>query len=380
MSYNRKRQNLLNKYPAIHDLMLKAKKRIPEVAWAYLQTGTTHEHLLERNLDAFKDVVLIPSFCKGQLAPKVETSILGQTFSAPFGIAPIGLCGLMWPKIEVLLAQSAARNSIPYCLSTVTTETPETVGPHVGSMGWFQLYPPREMDLCKTILDRASSSGFDTLVITVDIPIPSRRERTKRAGLTTPPKITPKFIWQGLTHPSWTIGTLKRGLPRLRAVEEYSEFRSMMSVEKFVAGQLGGNISWDYCQKIREYWKGPVVIKGLLHPEDAEQAAHLGFDGIVVSNHGARQFDAAPSPLEVLPEIVRLVKGRTTIIMDSGVRSGLDVLRALSLGAEFVLLGRAFIYGVGAIGRYGGDHVYEIIKGDLINNMVNLGIESFSEL
>lgn len=380
MSYEKKRVDWNNRYPAIEDLKIKAKSRIPHVAWEYLETGTGREDLLKENTDDFKKIQLIPKFCKGQLSPKIETTLFGQNFNAPFGMAPIGLTGLMWPRAEVYLAQAAKRHNVPACLSTVATETPETVGPHVGDVGWFQLYPPREASLRKIFLDRAKNAGYKTLVVTVDIPTPSRRERTKRAGLSTPPKITPGFIWQGITHPAWSLGTLKNGLPTLRTIEDYSEFKSMMSVGSFVKGQLGGNLSWQYLQEVRELWSGPLIIKGLLHPDDAEEAIKIGADGIVVSNHGARQFDGAPSSISALPAIVQKVNGRIPIILDSGVRNGLDILRALSLGADFVLLGRAFIYGVAALGKYGGDHVCDILSNDLKNNMVQLGISSLSEL
>lgn len=380
MSYEKKRQYLFNKYPAISDLAIKAQKRIPNVAWQYLQTGTTEEELIQRNRDAFKAVRLTPQFCKGPMNPEISTHLLGQSFDAPFGIAPVGLTGLMWPRAEVLLAKTANKYQIPYCLSTVATETPETVGPNVGNMGWFQLYPPRGKDVRKALLQRAKEAGFHTLVVTADVPTPSRRERTKRAGLKMPPKITPQFVWQGITHPTWTMGTLKNGLPRLRTVEDYASFKTMMSVGAFVQRRLGGNLSWDYCKELRDEWDGPIILKGLLHPRDAEKAVSIGMDGIVVSNHGGRQFDGAPASIEALPAIVKAVKGKTAILLDSGVRNGLDILRALYLGAEFVLLGRAFIYGVAALGQEGGHHVVEILMGDLKNNMAQLGIEKLSEL
>ena len=380
MSYENRRPYLMNKYPGIQDLEIRAKKRIPKVAWAYLSTGTGAEDLLQKNLNAFSNIRLIPQFCKGSIVPKIETKILGQTFSAPFGIAPVGLTGLMWPRAEVIFGKTAKKYQIPACLSTLATETPETVGPHIGSFGWFQLYAPKEKGLRKTLMNRARNAGFHTLVITVDIPIPSKRERTKRAGLSTPPKITPRFIWDGITHPSWTIGTLKNGLPSLRTVEDYSDFKSMMSVGEFVQHQMGGNLSWDLCREIRDEWDGPIIVKGLLHPKDAEAAVSIGMDGIVVSNHGARQFDGAPTSIDALPEIIKVAKGKTAILLDSGIRSGLDILRALSLGAEFVLLGRAFMYGVAALGKLGGDHVAELLIDDLKNNMIQMGVENFDDL
>ena len=363
------------KYPLIDDLEKKAKKRMPYVAWAYLSAGTGRERLLDNNLRAFDKITMTPQFLKGQLVPNLETEFLGKKYSAPFGIAPVGLTGLMWPRAEVILAKTAKKYNIPFSLSTVATETPETCGPLMGEHGWFQLYSPREKHLRKSFIQRAWDSGFRTLVVTADLPTPSRRERTKKAGMSTPPKITPSFIWQGITHPAWSYQTIKRGLPTLRTIEHYAEFKTMMSVSSFSREKLGGNLSWEHCKELRDEWKGDIIVKGLLHPRDAEIAVEIGMDGIVVSNHGARQFDAAPASIDALPDIVRAVKGKTAIAFDSGIRSGLDVLRALSLGAEFVLLGRAFIYGVAALGKYGGDHVAQILVEDLKNNMVQLGIE-----
>lgn len=380
MSYEKHAENLMMQYPAIEDLRAKAKKRLPNVAWEYLETGTTSDQVLQRNLRAMREVTLLPKFLRGVLTIDLKTSLLGREYDAPFGVAPVGLGGLMWPQAEVILAKAAKKYKIPYCLSTVATETPETVGAHVGQQGWFQLYPPREMELSKGLMDRAQRNGFHTLVITADVPTPSRRERTKRAGMRMPPKITPQFIWQGMTHPAWSIETLKRGLPQLRTIQSYSAFNTMMSVGAFTRDKLGGNLSWDYCEKIRDYWDGAVVLKGILHPADAEKAIAIGLDGIVVSNHGGRQFDGAPASIEALPAITKVAKGKIKIIFDSGIRTGVDILRAWSLGTDFVLLGRAFMYGVGALGKYGGEHVIQILKQDLENNMQQLGIERLEEL
>ena len=380
MSYEKYKTKYFNKYPAIQDLEAKAQKRLPFVAWEYLNTGTGRESLTKRNIEIFDSITFTPQFCKGILQPNIETKVLGQSFKAPFGIAPVGLTGLMWPKAEVILAKTAKKHQIPFTLSTVATETPETVGPHVGNMGWFQLYPPKNRELRQKILKRAKDAGFHTLLVTADVPMASRRERVKRAGMQMPPKITPQLIWQGITHPTWTLKTLERGLPTLRTIESYTAYKNMKFVSGFVGNRLGGTLSWEYCKELREEWEGSLVLKGVLHPKDAEKAVEIGFDGIVVSNHGGRQFDGALTSIEALPSIVEAIKGKTAILFDSGLRTGLDIMRALSLGAEFVLLGRAFLYGIGALGNHGGDHVVEILMDDLKNNMVQLGVEKIAEI
>ena len=202
----------------------------------------------------------------------------------------------------------------------------------------------------------------------------------KKAGLQMPPKMTPYFIWQGMTHPVWTYHTLKRGLPNLRTVAPYASKASIKAVSAFVNQAFGGSLSWDYLKSLREEWQGPILLKGVLHPSDVEKALKVGLDGVIVSNHGGRQFDGGPAAIEALPDIVNLAKGKMAILMDSGVRTGLDILKALALGADFVLLGRAFIYGVAALGKGGGDYVFEILKDELTNNMVQLGVEDLSAL
>lgn len=380
MSFEKLKTRLSNRYPAIEDLAEKARKRIPHVAWEYLQTGTGREALVRKNTEAFDRITFNPQFCKGVMEPDISTTLFGRKYAAPFGVAPVGLTGLMWPRVECYLAAMARAYQIPFALSTVATETPETVGQEVGDMGWFQLYPPRQKELRQSLLKRASEAGFHTLLVTADVPMASRRERTRRAGLQIPPAITPKMIWQGITHPAWTIATLQHGLPRLRTIEAYAQSKDMKFVSGYVGNRLGGTLNWDYCKILKEEWNGPVVLKGVLHPVDAEKAVSIGLDGVMVSNHGGRQFDGAPTAIESLPAVVEAVGGKTTILFDSGVRSGLDIMRALSLGAQFVLLGRAFIYGVAALGKYGGHHVAEILIDELKNNMVQFGIESLDEL
>ncbi|WP_411894551.1 alpha-hydroxy acid oxidase [Winogradskyella sp. A2] len=380
MQYQKYQTKYSNQFPAIQDLAKKAKQRIPNVAWAYLESGTGDETLLKRNREAFQDIQFTPQFCKGHLEADTGITLFDKDYSSPIGIAPVGLTGLIWPEAELILAKAANRLKIPFCLSTVATETPERVGPLVGSQGWFQLYPPKSMDLAYALLDRAKQSGFHTLIITADVPMASRRERIKRAGMRIPPKLTSSLIWDGIKHPIWTYYTLRRGLPRLRTVQDYAEQTDFRFVSGFVGNRLGGTLDWDYCKALKTYWDGPVVIKGILHPKDAEKAIEIGLDGIWVSNHGGRQFNGAPAAIEMLSSIASVVGNRASIVFDSGIRTGLDVMRALHLGADFVMLGRSFLYGVAALGKYGPDHVAYIINDDLKNNMVQLGVSNIQEL
>lgn len=379
MSYEKLQIKLSNQYPAISDLYKKAQKRVPHVAWEYLAAGTGDEDLLDRNRTDFQEITFLPKFCKGDFTVDTSTTFFGKKYAAPIGVAPVGLTGLMWPRVEHYLAASANRLKIPYSLSTLATETPETVSKHVGDMGWFQLYPPKDFEVTKSILKRAKDAGFHLLMITADVPIASRRERTRRAGLSMPPRLTPKLIWEGITHPTWTYYTLKNGLPRLRTVEHYANNKDMKLVSGFV-GQRFGSVSWDYCKRVKEIWDGPVILKGILHPEDASKAIKIGLDGIGVSNHGARQFNGAPSAISALPAIVKELNGKAPIIFDSGIRTGLDIMRALYLGADFVLAGRAFIAAVAALGKYGGDHAANILIDDLTNNMIQVGAANLKEL
>jgi len=365
--------------PGIVDLHEKAKKKIPKVALEYLETGTDDDQALRNNIRDFSHIRFRPSFLKGTLDVKLSTTLFGHTYSAPFGIAPVGLTGLMWPGIEIMLAKAANEMRIPYCLSTVATETPEVISSHISeATGWFQLYTPPDMDTTKHLLARVRKAGFKTLVITVDIPQPSRRQRTKRAGLTMPPKLNPQLIWDGITHPHWLTSTLKRGLPQLKTIANYESFK--MSVAAFTSKKSGSNLSWDYVLKIKELWEGQVLLKGIMHAEDADLAANNGFDGIVVSNHGGRQFDGCVSSISVLPEIASVIQKRIPIIFDGGIRSGLDIVRAMALGADFTLLGRAFIYSVCALQALGPYHAYQILFEEMENNMRQLGIETLDQI
>ena len=373
-------RTLMQKFPNIAYLAKRAKHQIPHFAWEYLDSGTGFEDALPRNTDDFSKILILPEFMKGNFEPRLEKELFGIRYSAPFGVAPVGLTGLIWPESECILAKTAAKYRIPYALSTVATQTPETIGRLANGMGWFQLYPPCDPAIRKDLLKRAHDSGFTTLLITVDTPVSSRRERQAHAEVAIPPVITPLMVYRSVIRPAWAFRTWRLGEPRFKTMEKYANTNNLREVAEFISKNLGEVLTWDYIQETRQEWPGRFVLKGILHPKDAVRGVAEGVDGLVVSNHGARQFDAAPSSIAMLPEIVEAVAGKATVILDSGVRSGLDVLKALALGADFVLLGRAFMFGVAALGTKGGDHVFQILEDEMINNMKQIGCASLEDL
>ncbi|MEZ5870240.1 MAG: alpha-hydroxy acid oxidase [Nitratireductor sp.] len=373
-------EKLLDNYPSVGDLEARAKQRIPHFAWEYLASGTGIETGVARNRAAIDAVVFAPRLMRGNVNPDVTTKLFGRSYAAPFGIAPVGLSGLMWPGAERILARTARDANIPYCLSTVACETPETIGAICGGNGWFQLYTITDKEIEADIVRRAGDSGFSTLVVTVDVPENSTRERQRKAGMRGEAKMTPARIAQILARPHWALETAKHGAPGFPMLARYGKGETLATISKFLGNQRLGEIDVAHLAKLRELWKGPLVVKGIMHPDDAETAIQTGADGIVVSNHGARQIDGTPASIEVLPAIARRVNGRASILFDSGVRTGLDVMRALALGADFVLCGRAFLFGVAALGQSGGDVVAKILKDDIVNNMHQIGASTTGSL
>jgi L-lactate dehydrogenase (cytochrome) len=370
--------SLDQKAPALEDLRRMAQRRIPHFVWEYLDSATGVEATQRRNRDKLDEVLLQPSILHGEFEPDLSTEFLGRTYPLPFGIAPVGMSGLIWPGAEKILARLGAKEGIPYALSTVATQLPEDVGPHAGDQGWFQLYPPRDPEIRDDILNRIKAAGFHTLIVTVDVPVASRRERQTRGGLTQPPRLTPRLMWQSALRPRWSLGILKTGMPRLRLVESYSDVKTTLPSNQHVGYLLRTSPNWDYFTALRDAWDGPMIVKGVPRPEDAERLTKLGADAIWVSNHAGRQFDGGPATIEALPA----VRAATTlpIVFDSGVTSGLDILRAYALGADFVMLGRGFHYGLGAAGAAGAQHVVTILKADLEANMGQIGARSMQGL
>ena len=366
-----------NKYPRVIDLINKATKRIPFFISEYLFSGTGNDKVAVANNNIFEDVFLIPKYLKGAVEVETEQTILGSKYGAPFGVAPIGSGGSIWPGAEIALAKMCAKKKIPYCLSSVASLSLEEISPHLEGNGWFQLYPPKDKVIRDDILKRASDAGFSVLVVTVDIPATSRRERVKKAGVTIPPKLNLKTFFQALLRPLWSIGTLLQGMPSFGTMTKYN-FLSQDELTKNW-NEMPRYIDWEYLSEIRSLWKGQIILKGILDEENAIKASKV-VDAIYLSNHGGRQIDLVPSPLQLLPNIRKKLGKDFPIIIDSGYLSGQDIAKALVLGADFVMLGRAFMIGVSALGKKGAEHVHYILHDELSNIMEQMCCKNIWEL
>lgn len=366
-------------YPALSDLRHRAQRRIPKFVWEYLDSGTGNEATKSRNRAELDKIGFAPSILHGESTPELSTNLLGQILPLPFGIAPIGMSGLIWPDAEAHLARAGAAHTIPYCISTVATQSPEDIAPHLGPQAWFQMYPPRDPGIRADMLARVKTAGFSTLVLTVDVPVASRRERQTRSGLTSPPRLTPRLMAQIATCPAWAMATAKRGMPHMRGLDKYANAATKgLSPTAHIGYLLRTSPDWDYVKSLRDAWDGAFIIKGVLRPEDAAELDQMGADAIWVSNHAGRQFDGAPASISALPAIRAATK--KPILFDSGVESGLDILRALALGADFIMLGRAFHFALAALGPKGIDHLIDILAKDLIANMGQLGVTDLKTL
>ncbi|MEM9434435.1 MAG: alpha-hydroxy acid oxidase [Pseudomonadota bacterium] len=371
--------DLFDHYPAIADLKSKARRRIPHFVWEYLDSATGVEATLERNQAKLREVLFKTSILHGEFDPDLSTRLLGRDYALPFGIAPVGMSGLIWPGAEKLLAKAAVELGIPYTISTVATQTPEDMAPHIGDQGWFQIYPPRDPEIRADILGRAKAAGFHTLVMTVDVPVASRRERQTRGGLKQPPRLTGRLALQAALCPVWLNGIRQTGMPRMKLMDGYAkDLKGNLPSTAHIGYLLRTSPDWSYVTKLRDEWDGTLIVKGVTNPEDAERLQGTGVDALWVTNHAGRQFDASQATIEALPAVRSATQ--LPLLFDSGIEGGLDIMRALALGADFVMLGRAWHYALGAVGAAGPAHLAEMLKRDMEANMGQIGTRSLSDL
>jgi len=364
-----------------HDYRLAAKRRLPPFLFHYIDGGAYDEHTLARNVADLRDLALRQRVLKAAGEVDLSARLFGEAVSLPVALAPVGLTGMYARRGEVQASRAAASRGVPFTLSSVSVCPIEEVQPAITRPMWFQLYVLRDRGFMKNALERAWAAGVRTLVFTVDMPVPGARYRDRHSGMSGPFAAWRRML-QAVTHPRWAWDVGLRGRPHdLGNVSAYLGHR--IHLEDYI-GWLGENfdpsIGWRDLEWIREFWKGSMVLKGILDPEDAREAVRFGADGIVVSNHGGRQLDGVLSSARALPAIADAVQGDLTILADSGVRSGLDVVRMLALGADGVLLGRPFVYALAAAGEQGVAHVLDLIASEMRVAMTLTGARAVGEI
>ncbi|MCC6280003.1 MAG: alpha-hydroxy-acid oxidizing protein [Saprospiraceae bacterium] len=368
-------------YPSIEDLRERARRRIPRFAFEYLDGGCNEDVNLYKNTAELREVELLPYYLKQYSGADLKTELFGQVYDAPFGVAPVGLQGLMWPNASEILAKAALRHNIPFVLSTVSTASIERIGELTEGKFWFQLYHPADNALRDDMIDRAEAAGCQVLVLLCDVPTFGYRPREIRNGLAMPPKMTLSNILQIMGKPEWAINTLIHGQPEFATLKKYMpKDLNMKQLGLFMNQFFSKRMPEAKIAPIRDRWKGKIVLKGVATEHDTELAIKLGLDGIIVSNHGGRQLDAGQSSIKPLTTIAQKYAGQIKIMMDSGIRSGPDVARALASGAEFAFLGRSFMYGVAALGNAGGQHTISILKTQLQQVMDQWSCERVGDL
>ncbi len=367
-------------YPSIEDLRQKAKKRVPKFAFEYLDGGCNEDVNLQRNTTDIRKVELRPQYLQKHQGSHMKTELFGHTYDAPFGIAPIGLQGLVWPNAGEILAKAAHKHNVPFILSTVSTTSIERASELTEGKFWFQLYHPAKDSLRDDILKRAQAANCDVLVLLCDVPTFGFRPRDIRNGLSMPPRMTLSNILQILGKPNWALNTLKHGQPNFATLKPYMpKDLDMSKLGQFMDKTFSGRLNEEKIKPIRDQWKGKIILKGVASEEDAERAVKLGLDGIIVSNHGGRQLDAGTSTIKPLVPIAKKYGGKLKVMMDSGMRSGPDIARTIASGAAFTFMGRSFMYGVSALGAEGGDHTIGLLKTQLQQVMEQICCERISD-
>ncbi len=350
---------LRQQFPEVEDLERRARRRMPRFAFDFLQGGAGDESGLRRNRAALQAVEIVPRYGIDVTTVDPSVELFGHRYAAPIGISPIGFDGMMWPGATECFARAAQAHNIPYMVGTLACATIEQVVAWAPDVTWFQLYPMAADNHRNShqMAERAERAGARVLVATLDVPIRPKRPRDLRNGLIMPFTMTPRIALAAMLAPHWLRALRRKGMPTFANMVEFAGTADRQATANFVRTHIGGGFPWEEIGRLRDRWTGPMLVKGILHPADAEKAMQLGLDGVVVSNHGGRQFDAAPATIDVLPEIVRTIGSRGTVLFDSGIVSGVDMLRAVALGAHGCFAGRAFMLGLGALGDHGAAHV-----------------------
>jgi (S)-mandelate dehydrogenase len=366
----------------VEELRRVAMRRVPRFAFEYVEGGAEDEVTLRRNRDVFERIAWMPRTLVGAGVPVLSTEVLGETLHLPVVIAPTGFNGMLWPQGDLALARAAATAGIPFTLSTVSNYDVVKMGAELPGTTWFQLYPFKELKSLDRLVERAAEAGCRKLVVTTDVPALGAREWDQR-NYRKPMQLSLGSMVDVLAHPRWLRQVMiPNGAPEFANLAEFLPpgRRSAFQGVRFMGTQINPSLSWADIERVRKRWKGELLLKGILCVEDARRSVEIGADGVVLSNHGGRQLDTAISGVELLPAVADAVGERTTIIVDGGFRRGSDVLKALALGADAVMLGRATLYGLAAGGEEGVSHALGLLRTEMERTMTLLGCHSLAEL
>ncbi len=356
----------------LDDARTAAKRRQPRIIFDYIDGAAGDEIAADLNRERLERIRLQPRVLMNVENRNIKKTCLGREWDRPFGIAPMGMCDLAWPDADKMLAAAARRYNIPLGLSTMASSNIEVTRQRAGECAWFQLYVGQSEEIAFDMVRRAGDAGYDTLILTVDVPMVAARPREQRNGFQAPLKIGVKQFLDFATHPVWSISTLLKGVPAVA--------NNAGSSGKFVRNESRGKVDLQFLDRLRDLWKGKLAVKGVLSPDDAASIQEAGVDAIYVSNHGGRQLDGAPAAIEALPAIRATVGEDLTILFDSGVRSGESIVKALALGADFVMLGRPFLYAIGGGGEPGLNDVIETLTRQVDTTLAQIGKPDINEV
>jgi len=369
-------------FPTSAWMRREAPRHVPRFAFEYGDTGAGNDVGIEHNWSSFDNVTIVPRYGVTNTLPPVDVDLFGTRYAAPIGIAPMGGPSLVWPGADLFCARAAQRARVPYTLSTAGGATIEAAAEAAPDVFWLQLYRFYADDhkIGFDLVRRAKAVGVKVLTLTVDVPVRTTRSRETYAGLAHEFRPNARMIWEMLIRPRWLLALLRNGYPRFATISEYAPPGSNTNeIIAFARARMGGAFNWEEIKRYRDAWQGPMTLKGILHPEDAEKAVAIGVDGIWVSNHGGRQIEAIVPSIDALPAIVAAVGNRATILIDSGVRSGQDVMRALALGAHAAFAGKSFLWAVGALGDEGPDQLIDLYIQELRASLGQIGALSIAE-
>ena len=365
----------------VEDLRLLAKKRVPRMFYDYADSGSWSEETYRANESDFVRIKLRQRVAVNMEHRSLKSTMAGEPVAMPVALAPVGLVGMQHADGEILAARAAEKIGVPFTLSTMSICSIEDVAASVSKPFWFQLYVMRDREFIKRLIDRAKAAGCSALVLTLDLQIMGQRNKDIKNGLSVPPKVTFGNMLNMATKPRWGLGMLGTSRRTFRNVVGHAKgVEDLSSLSTWSSSQLDPTLNWDDVKWIKDRWGGKLILKGIMDAEDAEIAARSGADALIVSNHGGRQLDGAPSSIAALPPIARAVGDKIEVLMDGGVRSGQDVIKALALGAKGVFIGRAFVYGVAAMGEAGVTKCLELIRNELDVTMAFCGLRDVRQV